>query len=145
MQQTDKPLAVIYDLDGTLANLNGRLPYGDAQAECENDLVRQEVYDMLKEDFYDYEVFVVSGRFDTYEEQTRRWLWKHDIPYDWLFMRKEGDQRPDTVIKQEIYDNLINPHFEVVKVVDDRPKVIRMWQSLGLAVVDVSDPAKGDF
>lgn len=133
-----KPYAIVVDLDGTLANLNGRLPYGDAQKDCENDLLRQEVLDQVKQ-FTLMKRLIVSGRFDTYKEQTERWLKKHNIHYDGLFMREANDTRGDQIIKREIYEQHIEPFYKVVRVFDDRPKVIRMWRELGLDVVDVGN------
>jgi|SRR6478609_5844165 len=137
-----KPNALIVDLDGTLANLNGRLPYGDAQANCGNDLLREDVLDMVRDERGESEdddpfVLIVSGRFDTYADQTAAWLEKHGVEWDELFMRRADDQRADQLIKQEIYEDFIEPFFNVVRVYDDRPKVIRMWRELGLDVVDV--------
>jgi hypothetical protein len=48
-------------------------------------------------------------------------------------MRKASDFRPDDVFKQEILEK----HFKkenVELVIEDRPRVIRMWQRNGLRV-----------
>jgi hypothetical protein len=51
-------------------------------------------------------------------------------------MRKASDFRPDDVIKQEILEK----HFKkdnVELVIEDRPRVIRMWKRNGLKVQQV--------
>ena len=130
---------MIFDLDGTLADLNGRKPYGEAQALCGDDLCREPIANMVR--LYDqakYLVIILSGRLERYRSETDRWLVKHSIPCDLLFMRpNELEQVPDTEIKEGIYLACIEPHFDVELVVDDRPKVIRMWRELGLVVADV--------
>jgi hypothetical protein len=80
----------------------------------------------------------MSGRSDIHREQTERWLKDKGIKYHALYMRKEGDHRADEIVKREIYDNNIRGKWHVKAVIDDRPKVIRMWQyDLGLPVINV--------
>lgn len=136
-----KTPAIVVDLDGTLANLNGRNPYRDGQAACEQDLLREDVFGTLAELVMqtNAEVVIVSGRFETYMPQTLRWLEKHDIQWDTLLLRADDDMRSDDILKKELYEEFIEPYYHVLKVIDDRPKVIRMWQSLGLDVIDVGD------
>jgi hypothetical protein len=68
------------------------------------------------------------------------WLEKHELYPDRLCMRHHRDRRADTVVKKEIFETLIEPEFDVQLVVDDRPKVVEMWRSIGLPVLAVSDP-----
>lgn len=129
--------AVICDLDGTLALLNGRSPY-DAST-CENDLLNEvvrDIWDAFPKD--EYMKILVSGRSDKHREQTERWLTRNWISYHALYMRKDGDNRDDRIVKREIYDEKVRGMWHVKAVIDDRPKVIRMWQyDLGLPVINV--------
>jgi len=137
-----KAKAVIFDMDGTLAFLNGRSPY-DAST-CENDLVNEPVAQLAR--FYalqEYAILIVSGRENKYREQTEGWLATNDIPYNYLFMRKTGDNRKDSIVKKEIFENDINPFYNIEVVVDDRKAVVSMWRNeLGLTVFQV---AEGDY
>jgi len=126
--------AVICDLDGTLALLNGRNPY-DAST-CENDILNKHVADLLK----DKNVIFVSGRTDNYKEQTINFLNKHNLDYIHLFMRKTGDNRKDSIIKEEIYREHIEPFYNITHVFDDRLQVCRMWYNIGLPLFRVGDP-----
>lgn len=136
------PDAIICDLDGTLAILNGRHPY-DAST-CYDDLVCNPIRNILDE-FSDisfkHQLIFVSGREDKYIEQTYKWIiYKANLQYDFsLFMRKTGDNRDDTIVKREIYENEIKGKYNVSFVFDDRPKVVRMWKNLGLFVFNVGD------
>lgn len=133
------PKAIIVDLDGTLANLNGRNPY-DAST-CEKDLQHFHVADAVRR--YPDAVVLCSGREDKYRAETERWLERCNIPYEALFMRKTDDQRKDSIIKREIFDNEIRGKWMVEYVIDDRQQVVDMWRSeLGLVCWQV---AEGDF
>lgn len=137
-QNTELPKAIICDLDGTLADIVHRNPY-DAST-CERDTLNLAVGNLLK--LYhkqNYKILLVSGRKDEYKAPTLRWLKKHGIEFDHLLMRKSGDMRKDSIIKEEIYDEDIKDKFFVEFILDDRPQVIRMWRSLGLTVFQLDD------
>ena len=53
-------------------------------------------------------------------------------------MRKKGDQRPDYVIKNEIYDAEIIPNYDVLAVFDDRDQVVRHLRKRGITVFQVA-------
>jgi len=131
------PTAVICDLDGTLANLNGRSPY-DAST-CDEDLLNPVVADIIKGKKV---VILVSGREDKFRDKTLSFLLKNGVYYDHLFMRKTGDQRNDAIIKEEIYNSEIKGKYNIELVLDDRNRVVDMWRSLGLVCHQV---AYGDF
>lgn len=135
------PPAVICDLDGTLALLNGRSPY-DA-SRCEEDVLNAVVAGILSS-LVDPRpaVLLVSGREDRHRAQTERWLARHGIAYDELHMRPAGDSRRDAIVKREIFDREIRPRFRVQFVLDDRDQVVEMWRGLGLTCLQV---AEGDF
>lgn len=142
--------AVICDLDGTLALLNGRDPY-DAST-CEQDDLCLPVYETLlrfeewlpdtSSGLLDRYIILVSGRMDTYRLQTEAWLKKHKVPYSALYMRPEGDTRKDVLVKQEIYQREIKGKYNVLFVLDDRQQVVNGWRALGLTVFQV---APGEF
>lgn len=136
----DLPGAVICDLDGTLALLNGRDPYN--ASTCEQDGLNTPVLETLQRFAADRSVILVSGRMDTYRAQTEAWLKSHDVPYSALYMRPKGDLRKDVVVKQEIYEREIKGKYNVLFVLDDRQQVVDGWRSLGLTVFQV---AEGDF
>lgn len=137
-----KPEAIIVDLDGTLADMTGiRTPF--EWDKVINDNPRQEIIDMvLGYHTMCYEIIVCSGRDGVCESDSRQWMIKHNIPVDAFFIRKEGDTRKDTIIKEEIFWNQIADNYNVKAVIDDRPSVCRMWRELGLNVMQVADPHK---
>ncbi len=137
-QDPTLPKAIICDLDGTLAILNGRNPF-DAST-CEEDLLNQPVFDVVK-NYYDlgYQVILLTGRTDNYKEPTQKWLEKYSIPHHQLIMRKHGDSRKDSVIKLEIFEANIKGKYFIQFVLDDRNQVVDMWRNeMGLACLQVN-------
>lgn len=135
------PNALICDLDGTLALMNGRNVY-DA-AKCEEDSVNAPIAAILLA-FHEKQttILLVSGRGEQHRPHTQRWLAQWHIPYHALYMRAEGDSRKDTIIKQEIYESRIQGRYNVTCVIDDRVNIVRLWRSLGLTCLQV---AEGDY
>jgi hypothetical protein len=52
-------------------------------------------------------------------------------------MRKLNDNRPDDIIKKELYDQYIKGKYFVKFVLDDRDSVVRMWRNEGLLCLQV--------
>lgn len=127
---------IICDLDGTLCETSHRSPY-DAST-CDQDGLNQVVADIIK----DKNVILVSGREDKYRPQTEKFLEKYNTKHLDLFMRKTGDFRHDTIIKEEIYNEHIKGQYNVEFVLDDRNRVVQFWRSIGLTCLQVAD---GDF
>lgn len=122
------PKAVICDLDGTLALLNGRNAY-DA-SKCDEDGLNKpvaKVLSLFKQ--ADYKILLVSGREDKYIEPTKLFLNKHNVSYDLLLMRESGDFRKDSIIKKEIFKNKIEGKFSIEFVLDDRNQVVDLWRN----------------
>lgn len=91
--------------------------------------------------FYEkgYRIFFVSGREGTAvcKDLTLQWLINNKFKYDELHMRKEGDYRRDSIVKQEIYEQYIKDNYIVEFVLDDRNQVCSMWREIGLKCLQV--------
>lgn len=135
-----KPKAILFDIDGTLAQMEGRSPF--AWDKVGTDSVKELIKAMaIGYNQQGYLVICVSGRDGVCYDDTQLWLHRNEIPYWYLFMREEGDMRKDTIIKEEIFWNKIANDYNVVGVVDDRPSVIRMWHELKIPnVICVGNP-----
>jgi hypothetical protein len=123
------PECVIFDLDGTFAFLGDRSPYDASRAEGDevNEAVHF-VYEAIRRGKPKTAVLLVSGREDRWRAETERWLDRHGIIAEGLFMRRAGDRRKDTVVKREIYERHIAGHYTVRVVFDDRDQVVRLWR-----------------
>ncbi len=131
------PIAVIVDLDGTLALMVNRGPF-DA-SKCETDEVNEVVRGIIT---HQEHVVLMSGRSGEFRAHTERWLQANSIHYSELHMRAEGDQRKDSIVKRELFDAHVRGKWNVSFVLDDRQQVVDMWRGLGLICLQV---ARGDF
>lgn len=132
---------VIFDLDGTLANIEHRLKYLDERPKnwkafeesCHLDKPKEDIIALAKTFARDnWTIIICSGRSDKVIKQTKKWLADNEIYYSALLMRKEGDYRHDTVIKKEMLDYIIQTWRRPDLVVDDRMSVVNMWREQGL-------------
>jgi hypothetical protein len=139
--------AVVFDIDGTVANIEHRRHFVQGKpkdwkgfnAAMHLDTVREEVralYRLYRG--FGLPMLFMSGRGAENRGVTERWLADNDMgDYEVLIMRGYGDSRPDDVIKRELYERYVEPYWRVLHIVDDRPSVIRMWRSIGQRVIDV--------
>jgi hypothetical protein len=136
------PVAVACDLDGTLAEHNGRSPY-DVHL-CASDILVPHIADILCAMRHDgHRIIFCSGRSEKYRALTEQWLADNGMAiYDELLMRPDGDERRDSIIKLELHDKHIRDQYNVLCVLDDRDRVINTWRNLGYPCLQV---APGDF
>lgn len=128
---------VIFDIDGTLADPSHRLHYldsGDWQrffAEADKDQPINSVIRMNNRMKDHYDIVIVSGRCSSIREKTKKWLEVNGVAFDNLYMRPEGDHRPDHIVKEEILRE-IQKNYVVEYVFDDRQSVVDMWRRNGI-------------
>ena len=143
-------MLVVFDIDGTLANIEHRLDYVRTKpknwkafdAGIPNDAVNMpvaEVFFSLRNDGHD--IIFASGRNERSRDATIAWLdrknfWCADSSK--LYMRKADDFRNDSIVKREMLDEIIADYGKKPDMVfDDRPRVVKMWRDAGIFVFDV--------
>jgi hypothetical protein len=127
-------------LDGTLALLGERNPHDTARAleDALNHPVANviEVYNAQKQ--FDTRLILISGRREQFRQVTVDWLKNHGIThYEALYLRPDGDRRPDFVVKREFYEREIKNKYDVIFVLEDRDQVVKMWREIGLTCFQV--------
>jgi trehalose-6-phosphatase len=137
-----KPTAVICDIDGTLAHMVNRGPYDTSKyMDDEKDDFIHSLFSKLTSEGATR--IIVSGRSEEFKEVTQNWLHLHGVTYKHLYMRPVHNKQNDAIVKREIYEKLIEPHYNVICVIDDRNRVVNMWRNeLHLRCLQVAD---GDF
>jgi predicted kinase len=158
----DLPDCVIFDIDGTLAHMNSRRgPFEwdkvddddvDTNIKILNNILNSyknywekylNVYGKsLNEGLNDIKIFIFTGRDGFAKERTKDWLEYNEIYYDKLHIKGENDNRKDTIVKKEMYDENIKDKYNVICIFDDRDQIVQMWRDMGLTVCQV---ANGDF
>lgn len=131
--ENHKKPCYIFDIDGTLAHMNGKRGPFDWKHVGVDDIDEYvlAVLRLLEEKY----IILVSGRSEEARAETVKWLDRHHVPYDNLYMRAQDDYRGDEIVKYEIYKTHIEPEYSVLGVFDDRNKVVDMWRNkLGLKV-----------
>jgi hypothetical protein len=142
-QDENKPTCFLFDLDGTLADANGRNMFNPSADEVMKDIPIPTVIKVLQSLEKQHQIIFVSGREKTNYEATRNWILKH-IYYGEekelkLYMRPEGDYRRDSIIKREFLQNDIYPYFNVLGAFDDRLQVVReCWNVEGIFCFNVN-------
>jgi predicted kinase len=136
----DAPKAVLVDIDGTVALHGGvRGPYDTSRYHL--DAPNTPVVDLIREEAAWRTVVFCSGRSEEFRDVTEAWIEKHVLHREvgWqLFMRPAGDTRNDAIVKLELFDQYIRDKWNVVRVYDDRDRVVKMWRELGLTVFQVN-------
>jgi len=79
---------------------------------------------------------VVTARMRRWETPTTWFLLLNDVHFEHLFMRRDGDTRPDYEVKRGILDH-IESRYRVVLAVDDNPNVLRLWRERGIRTIEV--------
>ena len=148
---------VIFDLDGTLADIedrrklstkeNGKMDWDKFfdPNNIELDKPKQDVILMaqaLAE--IGYQIAVFSGRSAKTKNTTKSWLTKHKVPWSILKMRPTSHPfayMPDEKLKLQ-WLNEMDWKEDVEMVFDDRQKVVDMWREGGLTCMQV---APGNF
>jgi FMN phosphatase YigB (HAD superfamily) len=136
--------AVIFDMDGTLADVSGMRHYLTDDPRRKNfDLfhksaclfapVNQRVVSQAR--FHAARgraILIVTARKRMWGDYTKMWLDKHSIPYERIYMRANDDYRRDYEVKRDILARIRSQGFDVVHAYDDNPNVIKLWTEEGI-------------
>ncbi|HJD19684.1 MAG TPA: hypothetical protein IAB21_04425 [Candidatus Avelusimicrobium excrementipullorum] len=133
---------ILFDIDGTLADLNGREEFlkqeppdwKNFNAKMEEDIPNTPVVELYRTLYESrkFEIILVSGRQERFRKATETWLTWHEIPFKTLLMRADNDQRPDREVKQDILNSLKTQGKDILFTVDDRQSVVDMWRANGI-------------
>lgn len=141
-------LSFICDLDGTLADHTGlRGHYEYDKVSLDRPVWPVITVAQALATAFNFKPILVTGRMDNENVRRDTEIWVEEnvgwTPGTYpLFMRTDGDYRPDDVVKREIYEEVIQDNYTVIVVLDDRNRVVNMWRDLGLTCLQV---AEGDF
>lgn len=143
-----KPSAIIVDMDGTLVDVSsiryhvrgGRNPDGsykkkdftafhEESVNCPPILRTVSMVDSLR--MQGYKIIIVTARSKKFYPQTAWWLAENEIEHHAIYMRADGDYRPDYEVKKDLLVRIRN-WWEPVHAFDDNPNVVRLWVEEGI-------------
>jgi phosphoglycolate phosphatase-like HAD superfamily hydrolase len=140
---------VIFDIDGTLADVSERIHHvkkkpknwnaffqGMAQDKAIHSMVR--LCNLLYAS--GVQIILCSGRSEEHRQQTIDWLTQQGVNYHDLLLRKDNDRRQDSVVKREMLAAI--DKSKILFIVEDRSRVVEMWRSEGLVCLQC---APGEF
>lgn len=141
---------VIFDMDGTLADVRHRLHflngpkkdfeafYGTMYHDTPNALVCElaAMYASNNE----YYLIICTGRPERYRRETKQWLLDYEIEYHGLFMRANDRlSDKDSDVKRDMLNLIRKLWPSPILAVDDRSQVVKMWREEGLVCLQVAD------
>lgn len=147
--QPAKPF-VLCDIDGTIADCEHRRMWvqGEGKKDWKNFFAHMDedtpiastIKMVMEYKAKGHDIILLTARPDDYREMTEEWVAKHtDIDPITIIMRASGDTRPDIEVKKQMFETYFKDKYPIETMIDDRPCVIRMWQEIGVPVIDVGN------
>lgn len=159
---------IICDVDGTLMNVERRVIYAkrkkkstdkvmnwdiflDPIVMLEFDRPNRDVVNVIKSLWYsnyeekhvkDNNIIITSARNERHRDVTEKQLASAGVQYDALYLRKDGDMRPDDIVKEELLGKIKADGYNPTIAFDDRNQVVNKWRELGINCYQVRS---GDF
>lgn len=146
----------IFDIDGTIANIDHRLHHITGKTKdwsafyslCAEDQPIPHMIELAHHLERLAPVLFVTGRSEECREATATWL--HDQGFGVHFvafpgrlhMRPSGDHRPDNIVKGEMLDAILSVGWAPIMAFEDRTQVVEMFRARGIPCAQV---APGDF
>lgn len=129
--------AVIFDIDGTLCD-NAVIrhdPFYRKAAECLPTEMVMDFYHRYRQR-EDVAILIVTSRRECWRRTTERWLAKHGIKYDALYMRRTTDLRNPIIVKDEILHKIQMDYVPILALEDD-PRIVDLWRHHTIPTVHV--------
>lgn len=142
-----KPNAVIFDMDGTLANVSSIRHHLTKFDATRRRVIKH--FDRFHEESVNvppnmhvanaaqvvhmlgHDVLIVTARKHMWRNHTAMWLALNGIPSDAMFMRANNDNRKDVDVKRDMLAT-IRKGWNVIGAWDDNPSIISLWKEEGI-------------
>lgn len=142
---SEKPEAVIFDLDGTLCDVTtirhhvlgkhknyDAFHHGSVFCPPISDVAEA----LHRHVAMGRRIIIVTARERKWHRLSKNWLAQHGLLYDEIHMRDTGDFRKDAVVKLEIFEQFCD-RYRIIRAYDDNPSIVALWQRLGIETVEV--------
>lgn len=143
-----KPKAVIFDLDGCLADVTdyrhyvvkshpkfqGKKNFHAFHTESIDAPRIENICHLAEALSKDNAILIVTARKIKWMFETMEWLSNNGIPYLELYMRPDDDGRKADEVKLDTLNNIMN-RYDVILAVDDSPYNVQMFTDNGIPSV----------
>ena len=158
----------ICDIDGTLMNVEKRVSFAkkhkkdtdrvmnwdiflDPMVMLEFDTPNRDVVGVVKalhhstyeknvrNENYVNSIIITSARNERHRDVTMKQLELAGVKYDSMYLRDDGDFRPDDIVKAELLDWIITDGYMPKVAFDDRNQVVKKWRELGIHCYQVRE------
>jgi phosphatidate phosphatase PAH1 len=142
---------VVFDIDGTIANNEHRRHFVESKPKnwtaFTAGIPHDTVYEDVKWLFLTIQqagntIVFCTGRGEESRSVTETWLLDNGFSWQGLYMRTNGDHRPDNVVKVELLEEIRRDFGEPFMWFDDRNQVVDAIRARGVRVMQV---APGNF
>ena len=138
---------VIFDLDGTLCDIthrlhfikNGKKDFDGFYKACPADVPKPPIIEINRMcHCAGHRIIISSGRSENVRADTEVWLQRHNVFYHKMLMRPDACFVPDHALKKAWLDNgLLGEKDDILFVVVDRDRMVKMWRDQGLTCLQV--------
>ena len=151
------PTAIIVDIDGTIALMDGRTPIDSRKWHEDKPhtpiiSLLVALYEGLCINVIDVEdepsIIFMTGRENGHGKEEIVWDWiekytPFDREYCYLYMRDEKDYRGDVDMKRDLFNRHVEGKYNVAWVFEDRNKMVNFWRNeMKIPTLQVKD---GDY
>lgn len=139
---------IIFDVDGTLMNIEHRTHLVRNKPKNWDEFFRQIVNDTPNHDIVEMaitlknagnRIIISSGRYEREREITARQLYDAGVNFDKMYLRANRDSRKDSIVKIEMLAQMREDGFNPTMAFDDRDQVVMAWRAAGLRCFQVSE------
>ena len=129
--------SIIVDIDGTIADCSHRRKHLEGHKKDWDSFFKDMILDLPimpvihlieKLQLHGFKLLFCTGRPESYRNETKSWLFQHDLDPHYLYMRKHKDFREDYIVKGEMLDQILLDGFIPSLAIDDRQSVVDMWE-----------------
>lgn len=143
---TMKRKAYLFDIDGTLANIEPYLhhirnlnddpdfkkDYETFHKESINANANLDVKNMLDNArYHGHDILIFTSRKNSWRPETNFWLLKNGIHHDALFMRSNSNTDTHAKVKKDMLSEAAR-YWDIIFAIDDNPSIVQMLREQGI-------------
>ena len=93
----------------------------------------------ISNDSFINNIIITSARNERHRDITVKQLKLAGVKYDSMYLRDDGDMRPDDIVKEELLGKIRADGYNPTIAFDDRNQVVKKWRELGIHCYQVRE------